>query len=113
MSKRYKLVVLSNAEADREGELNEWYDQHILHVLQVDGFVSAQRFRRVTTEPDQPSTHTYLAEFDIETDDISAVRNAMIAAAGTDAMPTSESLEGASVISLIFEPLSALVTGRP
>jgi hypothetical protein len=71
---RYRMVVLSNAAAGREDEFNEWYGgQHISDILAIDGIESAQRFR-LPGEPGPTDPYRYLAIYEIETDDIDAVR---------------------------------------
>jgi len=43
---KYTFVVLTNPTSSKEAEYNEWYNkQHIPDVLNVPGFVAAQRFR--------------------------------------------------------------------
>jgi hypothetical protein len=106
MSRHYRLLVLSNCVAGQDIEFNEWYDAHMAHVLKIAGFTAGQRYRRAQTEPGQDGNYQYLAIFDIETDNISAVRNAMLSAAGTDEMPSSSAFDGTSFISLFFEELT-------
>ena len=44
---KYTFVVLTNPTSGKEAEYNKWYnDQHIPDVLNVPGFVAAQRFCR-------------------------------------------------------------------
>jgi hypothetical protein len=68
------MVVLSNPAAGREDEFNEWYDgPHISDILAIDGIEAAQRFRLPGDQgPAEP--YRYLAIYEIETDDIDAVR---------------------------------------
>jgi hypothetical protein len=62
-------VVRTRAvSAEREPELDEWYDRtHIPEVLAIPGFVSARRFRRVGAEGTE-----ILAIYEIDADDLSA-----------------------------------------
>jgi hypothetical protein len=63
------VVRTQPVSADRDDELNEWYDgTHIPELLAVPGFVSARRFRRVGED----GAPEYLAVYEIEADDVSA-----------------------------------------
>lgn len=70
--------VQSNAVDGRDDEFNEWYDTtHIPDILALDGFVSAQRFRRSTAldRPDAAAPEfTYIALYEIEGDPKTAVK---------------------------------------
>lgn len=93
MPRHYRVIVLSNSVAGQDTEFNEWYDAHMAHALKIAGFTSGQRYRGARTVPGQTT-------FDIEADDISAVRNAMLSAAGSDEMPSSSAFDATSFISL-------------
>jgi hypothetical protein len=69
---RYKLLVKADPKPGEEAEYNRWYDtQHVPDVLQVHGFVSAERFVFAQEQmSDAPPSHRYLAIYDIETDDL-------------------------------------------
>jgi hypothetical protein len=66
----HKLVVFSNpASPALDGELNEWYDEHLHEVIGLDaGVVNAQRFRlsdeQFPAAVTPPSEHRYLALYD-------------------------------------------------
>ena len=88
-------TVYSNAMPGKEAEYNDWYTNvHLAEVLQIDEFVSAQRFQ--LSEPqvidDQP--YRYMTMYEIENDNIEqTVRNVIAATAGfqmTDAMDTDK-----------------------
>ena len=41
----HRLIVFTQPAAGQEAEYNRWYDEvHLGDVLEVDGFVAAQRF---------------------------------------------------------------------
>ena len=91
----YKLVVLSNAVEGREAEYNDWYDnRHLDDVLRIEGFHRAQRFVNAYAMPGTPPTHTYLAIYEFESDDLDATFERFLAASNTPAMPISEALAG-------------------
>ncbi len=66
---KWLLVVETNcADAARENEFNEWYNEtHIPDVLETPGFIRATRYEN--TRPAEGEAR-YLATYEIETDDI-------------------------------------------
>jgi hypothetical protein len=60
------MVVMSNVEAGREDEFNDWYtNEHIGDVVQkLPGFVSAQRFELAPTQL-EPTTYRYMTIYRI------------------------------------------------
>jgi antibiotic biosynthesis monooxygenase (ABM) superfamily enzyme len=69
MTRGVYVVRAQPVSPEREGEFNEWYDStHIPELLDVPGFVSARRFRRVGGD----GTAEYLALYEIEADDLAA-----------------------------------------
>lgn len=70
--------VQSNAVEGRDDEFNEWYDAtHVPDILALDGFVSAQRFRRSAAldRPDAAAPEfAYAALYEIEGDPKTAVK---------------------------------------
>lgn len=92
---KYVFVVMTNPAEGQEEEYNRWYDnQHLPDVLKVEGFVAAQRFKLAPVESgNAKATHSYMALYEAETDDLARVQKALGAAAGTDAMPMSPALE--------------------
>jgi hypothetical protein len=84
---RHLLMALSNPVPAREGDFNAWFDNHhVPEVLQVPGFVSAERFR-LAEEQRTPGPHPYshVTVYELETDDLKATLAALGAAvqAGT------------------------------
>ena len=87
-------TVYSNPMPGREAEFNDWYTNvHLAEVLQIDGFVSAQRFQLAEPQVVNDQPYRYLAMYEIESDGIEqTIRNMMAAAGGlqmSDAMDTS------------------------
>lgn len=66
---KWLLVIETNcADAAREAEFNEWYDQtHIPDVLETPGFVRATRYENTERSEGEAK---FLATYEIETDDI-------------------------------------------
>ena len=68
MAKWLSVVETNCADAAREAEFNEWYDNtHIPDVLETPGFIRATRYEN--TEPSEGEAK-FVATYEIETDDI-------------------------------------------
>ena len=99
-------LVITNPVPGQEAEYNRWYtERHLPDVVAVPGMVAAQRLR-VTGESNLPGS--YVAIYELETDDPSAVLAEVNARAGTNAMPLSPALDIARVTVALLEP----ITGR-
>ncbi|NIL85860.1 hypothetical protein CH281_18850 [Rhodococcus sp. 06-221-2] len=95
-------IVQTNAVEGRDDEFNEWYDStHVPDVLSIDGFESAQRFKRSTAldQPDVPTPpYEYSVLYEVSGDPVAAIDRLRAAVVGgrielTDAMvPGSGSL---------------------
>jgi hypothetical protein len=71
MTANYLQLVLTSPVPGAEDEFNDWYDNvHVPEVLQMPGFLTGRRFRLVS--PDPADSPTYLAVYEIESDDIQA-----------------------------------------
>jgi len=102
MLNSYKLVALTNAVEGRDGEFEQWYDrQHIPDVLAVPGIISAERF---TLSGD--GQHRYMTIYEIETDDLDAVKAEIAGRPGTDRMPITEALDLTTTSATFWIPLS-------
>ncbi len=110
---RHHLLAFTNPVAGREEEFNRWYDdQHVPDLLAVPGFISAQRFHLSdATGQDNPGW-TYLALYEIETDDPQAVMAEVRARLGTDAMVVSGSLDPTSPMGLLAEAITPVVKAK-
>jgi hypothetical protein len=65
---RHALFVFSNPLTGRDAEFNGWYDtRHIPDVLDVPGFVAAQRFVFTEAQIGSPLAFRYAVRFDLET----------------------------------------------
>lgn len=66
------LAVVTDCPQGREAEFNRWYDDiHVPDVLQIPGFVACTRYE-IVGEPRQGQGR-FLALYELEADDISAV----------------------------------------
>jgi hypothetical protein len=95
MSKRAILLVNTNpASDDRTADYNDWYENvHIPQILErVDGVVAARRYRVDDGSPVQPP-HRYLAVYEIEAEEPSAVVGALGEAVVTGRLDSTDALE--------------------
>jgi hypothetical protein len=79
MARALMMVVSSSTDEERIVEFNDWYAEHVQELLQVEGIVSATRWE---ASPHQllPGAggiegRRFLALYEIECDDVEAVRN--------------------------------------
>jgi len=108
--RRYTFVVLTNSIPGQDAEFNAWYDNVHLHdILQVPGFVAAQRFRQVTLDGESALPYPYLALYEVETDDLEGTRQALAALSNGGTIVVSPSLDTSKVVSGYFEPLTERV----
>lgn len=96
---KYVMVVQSQAQEGRDDDYNEWYDTvHLADILALPGVKSGRRFdfaAGMVGEPGRP----YLAIYEVETDDVSAVMAEMGKRSMDGTMRQSDSLDApASVL---------------
>lgn len=99
---RYLVISISRPVEGREKEMNDWYDQrHVNDLLGVSGFGNPRRYRMCETQflPGEPS-HQYVAAFDLQTDDIGAVRTEIEERVRSGAMPISNAVGDVRVLVL-------------
>jgi hypothetical protein len=82
---RYVFLVFANPIPGKEAEFNEWYtNTHMGDLVQLQGWVGAQRFRIVTSVQPRPSVagygHGYLMIWDLEETEANAALSRMTAA---------------------------------
>jgi hypothetical protein len=82
MAKGILLVQTYPVTPEQEDEYHQWYDgAHLQEILDIEGFVSARRFAPVV-EDGGP----FVAIYEIEADDISAVMQRLVEHAETGTM---------------------------
>ena len=105
---RFKFVVMTRPVEGRDAEYNRWYqDQHLDDILSVEGFVAAQRFRRiaqVSGEEGQP----YLAIYEIEAEDGPAALDRLKAFAASGAMFITDAMDR-DIFAAMYEELGERV----
>ncbi len=76
-------IVLSNPIEGKEKEYNEWYSKtHLQEVVQIDGFISAQRFKLTEEQQIDNQPHKYMAIYEIENEDVGDTIKKLNEAAG-------------------------------
>ncbi|SNR94992.1 hypothetical protein SAMN06265360_1417 [Haloechinothrix alba] len=109
---KHVLAVFSNPTEDNEAEFNEWYTgQHLDEVLQIPGFVAAQRFKLNDNQLSGfvPSAHRYMALYEIEGDPDEALEELhKRVESGTIALP--KSIDAASIGPWSFTPITERMT---
>lgn len=105
----FTFVALTNAVEGREQEFNDWYDtQHLHDVLNVPGFVAAQRFELVGQPVRAERTYRYCATYEVVTDDPDGALRELLARAGTPRMPMSDAM-AEEIYAVLYEARSPVV----
>jgi len=103
---KYVFVVFTEPVEGQDAEYNEWYsDVHIPDVLKLDGITAARRFKLASTEPPQEGHRPYLALYEIETEDVSAIPGAIKLAVEEGRMPLSPALDRSKNHTAYYEAL--------
>lgn len=94
---KHVLLVFTDPVEGKEEEYNSWYnDIHLGEVLETDGFVRAQRFEVADLMPGV-TDHSYVAIYELETEDPKAAMAALTGAAGNFTMTDAIDLSAASM----------------
>jgi hypothetical protein len=112
---KYTFVVMSNPTTPgQEAEFNEWYNKiHIADVLNVPGFVAAQRFKLADTQfADGKPAHRYLALYEIETDDIKGSLAELQKRVGTADMFMTDAIDMKGLLAATFTPVAERVMAK-
>ena len=102
----HRLIVFTKPIPGKEAEYNKWYDEvHLKEVLEVDGFVAAQRFAVADAQigGDSSAAEKYLAIYEIEAD---SVEEALASLAGSaDKMNMSDALDTGSANAIAYSAI--------
>ena len=110
---KYTFVVLTNPTPGKEAEYNKWYnEQHIPDVLNVPGFVAAQRFRLADAQMGDKNPNRYLALYEIETDDLPTALKELKARSGSAEMVMSDAIDLKDVGAFVFAPVAEKVQAK-
>jgi hypothetical protein len=104
---RYIMLVLSNPVAGQEAIFDDWYtNTHIHDLLKCPGVVSAQRF----AVNDPGAKQKFIAQYEVETDDLEATMKVINARLGGPQMPMTPAFDTASAVMLVAAPLTEKLT---
>jgi hypothetical protein len=97
------VFIVQNAPVDgREDDYNNWYnDVHLPEILQIAGFTSARRFRKL-----QGEGMPYLAMYEVEADDLEAAQASIGKAAANGELRMSDALDRASSKMALYEQIA-------
>jgi hypothetical protein len=112
---KYTFVVMTNPTTGKEAEFNEWYNtHHIPDVLNVPGFVCAQRFHIADAQMggEASKAYKYLALYEIETDDLAGVLKELRARGGTPEIVPSDAIDMKNVGAFVFTPVAEKVMAK-
>jgi hypothetical protein len=91
----HRLVVFTEPRADQEAEYNKWYDEvHLKEVLEVEGFVAAQRFELSPSqvgEMGDDAPKRYMAIYEIEAENLEVALEKLNS--GSSTMNMSDALD--------------------
>ena len=123
----HKLIALTNPTPGMEQEFEKWYvNTHLPDVLDVPGFKTAQLFKmrppplnvQRMNAPEQPKaggapkqSFSYIAIYDIETDDLDATWKILHDRIDTDRMVISPAFD-ATVQPMLLSPVCDVVGPR-
>lgn len=103
----HRLIVFTEPTPGRDDEYNRWYDEvHLREVLEVEGFVSAQRFALADAQiggGDAAPPGRYLAIYDVEADDLEAALEKLNAGSAT--MEMSDALDMGSAQAFAYSAI--------
>jgi len=110
---KYTFVVMTNPVAGKEAEFNDWYNRnHIPDVLNVPGFVCAQRFRLADVQMGGDAAsrpYKYLAIYEIETDDLEGALKELRSRAQSGEIVPSDAIDMNNVSTYMFTPIAEKV----
>ena len=102
-------TVYSNPMPGKEAEFNDWYTNvHLAEVLQINGFVSAQRFQLAEPQVVSDQQYRYMTMYEIENDNIEqTIKNLMSAGGG---LQMSDAMDTDNVHIAIVQSITGVVT---
>ena len=90
---KFVMVVQSQPKPGRDDEYNEWYDTaHLQDILDIPGIKSGRRFEAAHFAVGDPGL-PYLAIFEVEADDPTAVMTEMSKRGAGGTMHVSDALD--------------------
>jgi hypothetical protein len=103
----HRLIVFTEPKSGQEAEYNKWYNEvHLKEVLEIEGFVAAQRFEIAPTQiggGGEPTGGRYLAIYEIEAESLEDALEKLNAGAGT--MNMSDALDLGSAAATAYSAI--------
>jgi hypothetical protein len=110
----YVCLVFTNAAVGREHDFNTWYDDvHLREVVDnLPGYVAGQRYRLhpLQRPGGRASTWTYLAEYEVRTDDLAASNQAVEDFKAAGGFTSPDGALAAEHAAWFYAPTAPLVT---
>jgi hypothetical protein len=104
---QYVMVVLSEPKDGRDDEYNDWYtNRHLREVLQVPGFVAAQRFKVAGSPTGKSPPQGYMALYTVEAESWQAAAELLGKTVGSGAIYMSDAINLPTVQSFYVEPIT-------
>jgi len=108
---KYTFVVFSEATAGEEVEYHRWYnEQHLPDVIKVPGFLAAQRFKLFNASGNPSNAATFLALYEVETDDLEKCLAEMRRRAGTPQMILSDAIDLSRTTGTMYAEITPRIT---
>ena len=105
------MMVMSRPVAGREDEYNDWYQNvHLGELVALPGFVSAQRFRYARNLV-EGETYPYMSIYEVDTDDIDAVLDALRGTAERGLLTMSDAIDLTDTSAVVYEEFGSVVSG--
>lgn len=114
----YHYVVLTRSVPGKIDEFDRWYDgRHLPDAFAFPGVTACRRFKVLHALgpsdqglPVQESPFDSIAIYEFETDDPDGLARALVAQAGTDAMPLSDAYDRTATVKFMTMAAGALPT---
>jgi hypothetical protein len=109
---KFKLIALTSPVAGQEAEFHAWYqNQHLPQLVGFAGVQGAQRYK-LTAKLMGSDNNSWLAIYDIETDDPYGLLRAIGQASASGKLTQSEASDKATIYTALFEEHGARVVPK-
>lgn len=100
------LFVFSNPVEGREEDYNRWYDDHVDHLVHLDGFASGQRFELAGGMGEATPPYRYVVVYEVEGDG-QAARDSMRNGLRDGSIVRSDAVDWHGMQGWFFRPMAA------
>lgn len=111
---RHRMCVMTVPAPGKESEFERWYnEQHFPDLLRLPGLVSAQRYRMSEVQHKTPPfPQTYLAVYELDTDDVAGFNAELVRRVGTADMPLTDAL-GPGFVRFLLDAVTERMVNVP